>query len=79
MYDYFLFDCDGVLWIGSQTIEGSFDALKELRQLGKPYYLITNASQRSRQQVVQKCVEEHDFHEVMSAKFTHLATSLPFT
>lgn len=29
-YDYFLFDCDGVLWIGKDSIEGSFDALRML-------------------------------------------------
>jgi ribonucleotide monophosphatase NagD (HAD superfamily) len=29
-YDYFLFDCDGVLWHGADQIDGSFDALAKL-------------------------------------------------
>lgn len=63
-YDYFMFDCDGVLWIGTQSIPGSFDALQLLKDLGKNFYFITNASQRTRDEVVQKAVKEHGFAQI---------------
>jgi 4-nitrophenyl phosphatase len=47
-YDYFLFDCDGVLWHGKDTIEGSFEALETLIKLDKKIIYLTNASQRTR-------------------------------
>ena len=45
-YDYFMFDCDGVLWHGPDAIEGSFYALERLSS--KTVVLITNASMRTR-------------------------------
>lgn len=30
-YDYFLFDCDGVLWTGNNEIEGAFDGLRKIQ------------------------------------------------
>ena len=60
-YDYFLFDCDGVLWIGKKTIEGSFEALQHLSQMNKKIILLTNASARSRQEVVDKARDIHGY------------------
>ena len=33
--ELFLFDMDGTVYIGDREIEGSFDALRELKKLGK--------------------------------------------
>ena len=44
-YEYFLLDCDGVLWVGSKAVEHSFDALDYLIQKrGKRVFLVTNAT-----------------------------------
>lgn len=53
-YDYFLFDCDGVLWHGADQIDGSFDALAKLQ--GKTVIFITNASFKTRQEVCDKAL-----------------------
>jgi len=34
-YEYFLFDCDGVLWLGAESIAGSFETLSYLMKKGK--------------------------------------------
>ena len=44
LYDYFIFDCDGVLWVGPQSITGSFEALDYLLERKKKVFLLTNAS-----------------------------------
>lgn len=43
-YEYFLFDCDGVIYIGDKAIRGSFAALNFLISKRKTVFLITNAS-----------------------------------
>jgi hypothetical protein len=37
-FDYFLFDCDGVLWCGEKLIPGAFDAVLQLQNLVKPVF-----------------------------------------
>ena len=52
-YDYFLFDCDGVLWHGESEIKGAFNALKYIQShSGKEIFLITNNSSRLRETVI---------------------------
>lgn len=46
-YDAFLFDCDGVLWTGSQLISGAGAALQALQNLGKKVLFVTNNSFQS--------------------------------
>jgi 4-nitrophenyl phosphatase len=43
-YDYFLVDCDGVLWSGTETIEGAVEAVKRLMDAGKKVFFVTNSS-----------------------------------
>mgnify|MGYP001164378069 CR=1 FL=1 len=50
-YDYFVFDCDGVLWLGAEQIPGSFPALNYLLSIGKKCFLVTNGTQRSREEI----------------------------
>ncbi|KAJ8654629.1 hypothetical protein O0I10_009680 [Lichtheimia ornata] len=47
-FDNFLFDCDGVLWDGSDLIPGVDKAMEELRKRGKRIFFVTNNSTKSR-------------------------------
>ncbi|KAJ9048080.1 hypothetical protein DSO57_1038609 [Entomophthora muscae] len=53
-YDNFLFDCDGVLWLGSEVIPGIPATLDWLRSMGKRVFFVTNNSTKSRQQYAEK-------------------------
>ncbi|KGG50372.1 haloacid dehalogenase-like hydrolase [Mitosporidium daphniae] len=51
--DTFLFDCDGVIWLGYQTpIPGSVEALQYLHSLGKRVIFVSNNSLHSRRDFV---------------------------
>jgi phosphoglycolate phosphatase len=49
-----LFDCDGVLWKGSQLIEGSKEALSAFESQGKRLLFVTNNSSKSREAYCHK-------------------------
>lgn len=53
-YDTFLFDCDGVLWSGDDTIPGVVSVLQKLRQRGKSIIFVTNNASKSRQTYLKK-------------------------
>ncbi|SPO23997.1 related to PDR16 - protein involved in lipid biosynthesis and multidrug resistance / PHO13 -4-nitrophenylphosphatase [Ustilago trichophora] len=53
-YDTFLFDCDGVLWSGDETIPGVVSVLEKLRQRGKSVIFVTNNASKSRQTYLKK-------------------------
>lgn len=53
-YDTFLFDCDGVLWSGSDHIAGAADALGKLREAGKQVIFVTNNASVSRAKYIHK-------------------------
>ena len=52
--DTFIFDCDGVLWRGSELIPGISETLSRLRQLGKRIVFVTNNSTKSRREYLKK-------------------------
>jgi ribonucleotide monophosphatase NagD (HAD superfamily) len=52
--DTFIFDCDGVLWRGSQLIPGVQETLSKLRSLGKRILFVTNNSTKSRKAYLKK-------------------------
>lgn len=54
-FDTVLTDCDGVLWMGDNAIDGSADALNQLRELGKKIFYVTNNSTKLRDEYVNKC------------------------
>lgn len=54
-FDTVLFDCDGVLWNGSEVISGSVKVVSSLQQLGKNVFYVTNNSTRSRDEYAKKC------------------------
>ena len=45
-YDVIVFDCDGVLWSGGETIGGSRETLEALEASGKRIYFMSNNSSR---------------------------------
>ncbi|KIP03289.1 hypothetical protein PHLGIDRAFT_111085 [Phlebiopsis gigantea 11061_1 CR5-6] len=47
-YDTWLFDCDGVLWQGTQLIPGAKEVLAFLRKSGKAVIFVTNNATQSR-------------------------------
>jgi 4-nitrophenyl phosphatase len=54
-YDYFLFDCDGVLWHGENTQIGqAFKNIEWLESQGKKVFFVTNNASISRETMMQK-------------------------
>eukprot|EP00123_Amoebidium_parasiticum_P009086 comp19227_c0_seq1/m.21991 comp19227_c0_seq1/g.21991 ORF comp19227_c0_seq1/g.21991 comp19227_c0_seq1/m.21991 type:complete len:295 (-) comp19227_c0_seq1:622-1506(-) len=52
--DCFVFDCDGVIWEGSNVIPGAPEAIAKLRQLGKRIVYVSNNSSKSRVAYAEK-------------------------
>lgn len=52
--DCFIFDCDGVIWLGDSVIPGVPETLDMLRALGKRLIFVTNNSTKSRAGYVKK-------------------------
>jgi NagD protein len=79
----FLIDMDGVLYRGSQLIDGADRFIAELRRRDIPFRFLTNNSQRTRRDVATKlarmgidCDEEHVFTCAM-ATARYLAEQKP--
>lgn len=53
-YDYFLFDCDGVLWLGDHLLPHVTETLDMLKEKKKTVIFVTNNSTKSRNQYLKK-------------------------
>lgn len=53
-YQFFLFDCDGVIWLDNDLIPGVRDLLDHLRDTDKKFAFVTNNSSRSRENYLSK-------------------------
>lgn len=53
-YDYFLFDCDGVLWLGDHILPSVRETLSLLKQHNKTIFFVTNNSTKSRAEYLKK-------------------------
>ncbi|SCU94102.1 LADA_0G06546g1_1 [Lachancea dasiensis] len=53
-YDTFLFDCDGVLWLGTHLLPHIKETLELLTSQGKTLYFVTNNSTKSRAAYAKK-------------------------
>ena len=70
LYDYFLFDCDGVLWYSNTQIGQSFKNIDYLESLGKKVYFVTNSSVISRKSLCSKLISDNFGYQ--NAKLSHL-------
>ncbi|CAJ0577049.1 unnamed protein product, partial [Mesorhabditis spiculigera] len=52
--DTFIFDADGVLWLGNEALPGSADFLAQIMQKGKRVIILTNNATKSRASYAQK-------------------------
>ncbi|KAI5816952.1 HAD-like domain-containing protein [Pyronema omphalodes] len=53
-FDFFLFDCDGVLWRGDHLLPNIVETLTFLRSLNKQLLFVTNNSTKSRESYISK-------------------------
>lgn len=65
-YDYFIFDCDGVLFHSGDEVGEAFNALRYIKKhAGKHIYFFTNALARTREVFLNdKIIGEHGFTEI---------------
>ena len=56
-FDTILADCDGVLWNGPRSLDGSAEVIQGLRKSGKRIIFVTNNGTRTRQDVLDKCIK----------------------
>ncbi|KAJ1036554.1 hypothetical protein NDA13_000086 [Ustilago tritici] len=71
-YDTFLFDCDGVLWSGDETIPGVVSVLEKLRCRGKEIIFVTNNAAKSRATYLEKFASlsiQADIDQVFSSSY----------
>lgn len=50
----FVFDLDGVIWLGEKVVENALETVTVLKNLGYSVFYMTNNSSRKRQEVIQK-------------------------
>lgn len=53
-YEYFIFDCDGVLWLGDHLLPSVTETLNLLKQQNKQVIFVTNNSTKSRNDYLTK-------------------------
>lgn len=53
-YDTFIFDCDGVIWLGDHAIPGAVESIELLTSLNKQVIFVTNNSTKSRKAYTKK-------------------------
>ncbi|XP_023330010.1 glycerol-3-phosphate phosphatase isoform X2 [Eurytemora carolleeae] len=53
-FDTVMTDCDGVLWVGAEAIQGSPQVINRFRELGKRVFFVTNNSTKHRREYKQK-------------------------
>lgn len=48
--DTIIFDCDGVLWLDDEPIQGAAETIEKIREAGKRVFFVTNNSSKSRRE-----------------------------
>ena len=54
LYDGYLFDLDGTVYLGNELLPGSYELVTTLRELGRPTLFLTNNPTRDRQMYADK-------------------------
>lgn len=54
MIKAFVFDLDGVLYLGDNLVEGALETVAALRKEGRQVFFLTNNSSKGRQEIIQK-------------------------
>lgn len=57
-YQYFIFDCDGVLWYGNTQIGQAAKNLEYLQSIGKKVFFVTNNGAISRKNLARKIISD---------------------
>ncbi len=71
-YEGFIIDMDGVVYREKEVIEGSIEAIKRLKKLGKKVIFISNNSTRSREEYMEKLRDLNlpiEIDEIMPATY----------
>lgn len=66
-YQYFIFDCDGVLFHSGDEIGQAFSALKYIKKhpsKNKDVFFFTNATTRTREELLKKVQTEHNYYDI---------------
>ena len=66
-YQYFIFDCDGVLFHSGDEIGQAFSALKYIKKhpaQNKDVFFFTNATTRTREELLKKVQVEHNYFDI---------------
>ena len=53
-FDAFLFDLDGVVYVGEEPLPGAVESLSRLREAGKQVRFLTNNPRPTRAQIARK-------------------------
>ena len=73
-FDAFLFDLDGVVYVGEEPLPGAVESLARLREAGKEVRFLTNNPRPTRAQIARKLagmgVEAHEEEVVSSGRAT---------
>ncbi|XP_077976676.1 glycerol-3-phosphate phosphatase-like [Styela clava] len=71
--DFFLFDCDGVLWTTGHIYPGAAEVIHKLHALGKRVLFVTNNSTKTRQQYYEKIIQyqiEASLEDIFCTSYT---------
>jgi phosphoglycolate/pyridoxal phosphate phosphatase family enzyme len=72
-YEYFIFDCDGIIWKESEIITECVKTIKNLQNIGKKIFFLSNVNRTSRYDVQKKlktlCDLDIDIKNIYSASY----------
>jgi len=75
-YKYFLFDCDGVLWFGSNHIGQAFRNIEKLEADGHKVFFITNLATISRKDMAAKMMSDTFKYDSVKPESCYPASTL---